>query len=86
MTAYHIYNISWDLSWDDVVDLKDSNLLPTEMYLTEEDLNDLGDDCEISELSSDELEDLLSDTISDITGYCHGGFEYEILKEECVNA
>lgn len=78
MTVYHIYDISWDLTWDDVVELRDTNLVPSEMYLSAEDIGVIDIN---GALDTSELENILSDAISDITGYCHYGFQYEIIKE-----
>lgn len=53
-------NIKWDV--DDEEDLKD---LPTEIDIPPE----------IAEESDDEYEEAISDYISDVTGFCHRGFE-----------
>lgn len=75
MTVYHIYNI--------VVESRHANLVHSEMYLSADDIGvyDIND-----ALEKRELEEILSTTISHITGYPHYGFQYEIIKEECVNA
>lgn len=64
---YRIFNIKWDTDGDKVA----LNMLPKEVNwenYTYEDWND------------DDIENELSDYLSDNYGYCHFGFEYEEVK------
>ena len=56
------YNILWD------IDEGDDVILPTEIEIPEE---------IASVEDKDEREELISDYISDLTGFCHYGFELE---------
>lgn len=61
-----IFNIDYDTDGD----IEIENELPDEFETTISMFDDEGDD---------ELVEYISDYISDETGYCHKGFEYEIL-------
>lgn len=65
MVTVRIYNIQWDTDGDEKLFKK----LPQNIEAT------------IIEPNEDEdVEDIISDYISDLTGFCHYGFEYEIIK------
>lgn len=67
---FHVTNIMWDL---DAEDEHMRAFLPEEIYVVvDSDSDDLDDD--------DAVEELISDTLSDATGYCHCGFGYTIVK------
>ena len=62
-----------NIDWD--IDEDDSPNLPTsEVY-------DLDDDTE-----EDEIEDLVSDKLSDDYGYCHNGFSYLVYRPNVLRA
>lgn len=69
MAKYRIYSIKYDASRDEQKEL------PKELIA----------DIDISQYNEDEVDDILetelSDYISDYTGYCHEGFEYEEIRE-----
>ncbi len=71
--SYKVYNIKWDCSSKETI-----SRLPKDIEI--EVPNDFQEEPEIS--------DWLSDRISDITGWCHFGFEYEPLidKEKFDNS
>ena len=57
-----------DIKWDTDGDNNPLKELPTESVLQ-------------FDMSEEEIdEDFISDYISDLTGFCHFGFEYEIIK------
>lgn len=66
---FHVTNIMWDL---DAEDEHMRSFLPEEMYVVVDPDSDLDD--------SDAVEELIGDTLSDATGYCHYGFDYTIVK------
>lgn len=66
---FHVTNIMWDL---DAEDEHMRSFLPEEMYVVVDPDSDLDD--------GDAVEELISDTLSDATGYCHCGFDYTIVK------
>ena len=58
---YKVYNIKYDVDYDD------SGPLPTKLTF---EIYPQGD-------TEDEVEELLSNAITDYTGWCHNGFDYE---------
>lgn len=63
---YRVYGIGWDANDIEKMDLPKE----IEVELTEgEEVENLNDD--------EEVEDYLSDYITDETGFCHFGFSYE---------
>ena len=65
-----VKNIDWDLS--DVPSQEQANVLaelPQTFFIP------ISDDTDY-----DEVEDEVSDAISDAFGFCHNGFDYEIVK------
>ena len=64
MVTVRIYNIQWDTDGDKKLFKK----LPQNIEAT------------IMEFDGEDVEDTISDYISDLTGFCHYGFEYEIIK------
>lgn len=66
---YRCFNIQWDTSDDgEQVSAEDLELPTTlEISFTAEDMEDI-----------DNVEDALSDAITEKTGFCHNGFEWEI--------
>lgn len=59
---YKIFNIQYDVDYK-----KDLNGLPKELEI----------DVETNDYIDEEyIEDIISDYISDVTGFCHRGFEY----------
>lgn len=67
MSKIRVYNIDWDTDGDN--DIK--NTLPDELLLNTEYL-DIQDDENIYE-----IEDVVSEYLSDEYGYCHYGFSFE---------
>mgnify|MGYP006298200745 CR=1 FL=1 len=67
MLKVKVFNIKWDTDGEDVDDL------PTVMSITIED-----DD----ENDEQVAEQLISDAISDEVGFCHFGFEYNVIKSD----
>lgn len=66
---YRVFNIDWD-----VVDECDGMNMPDLPNKMEIEIDD--------ELKEDwEIEEELSDKISDVFGYCHYGFEYEKVEK-----
>lgn len=64
MIKVYVYDIQWDTDGDK----ETLKVLPTEYAFQ-------------FDMSEDEIDDdFVSDYISDLTGYCHFGFEYEIIK------
>lgn len=68
MKKYRVFNIDWDV--DNEEERAD---LPTEIII--EDENDLTNE-------NYELSDFISDAITDETGFCHCGFNFELIEEE----
>mgnify|MGYP000450318614 CR=1 FL=1 len=62
---YLVYNIDYDMD-EDNVDI----YLPQELEISIPDVID-----------EFEIEGLISDKISNITGFCHNGFSYDLLEE-----
>ena len=63
-----VYDIDWDI---DEEDIEDGVSLDSSLTLeTDEEFE-----------YDDELEEWISDEISDKTGFCHRGFNYDILKD-----
>ena len=62
---YLVYNIDYDID-EDNVDI----YLPQELEISIPDVID-----------EFEIEGLISDKISNITGFCHNGFSYDLLEE-----
>lgn len=62
-----IYKV-WDISYDTDGDVLAAKELPSEMFI------------EID--SDDNIDDQLSDAISDLTGFCHFGFKYDAASKE----
>lgn len=56
-------NIKWDIDYDD-----DNDDLPKEIEIPSEILKNHDED---------DYDEVISDYISDVTGYCHCGFELE---------
>lgn len=65
----HFYNVNWDVKGE-VGTLKDLGLK-----------NDFIEEVNIEDIDDDELDDFLSDWLSDEFGYCHFGFDYEIIGD-----
>ena len=61
-------NVAWDI--DEGVELDEVGL--KENFVV---------DVDIEDVEEDEIDDYLSDWLSDIYGYCHFGFDYEIIEE-----
>ena len=60
-----MFDISWDANDIEKMDLHNS----IDVTITSADVNDLND--------QEEIEDYLSDYITDETNFCHWGFQYE---------
>lgn len=65
VTQYRIFNIQYDT--DDTDGTEDTEELPKELF------------CPVQDSDADDLMDVISDYIIDHTGFCHNGFEYEIV-------
>ena len=63
--VYRVFDISWDANDIEKMDLPNS----IDVTITSADVNDLND--------QEEIEDYLSDYITDETNFCHWGFPYE---------
>lgn len=64
MIKVHVYDIQWDTDGDK----ETLKVLPAKYTFK-------------FDMSEDEIDDdFVSDYISDLTGYCHFGFKYEIIK------
>lgn len=69
-----VNNIKWDLDKSDLDEISKDDLdLPKKMILNWEGF---------SAYDTDELEEKISNCISDITGFCHNGFDYKIVNVE----
>ena len=66
MTTVRYTNIQWDVDACDVVDVAE---LPTSLDLT----------TDPSVLDDEDAESIISDMLSEATGWCHKGFTYEII-------
>lgn len=66
MTRVHYFNIKWDIGACDVVDIAE---IPTEITLN----TDHG------VLDDEDAETIISDMLTRVTGWCHNGFNYEIV-------
>ena len=66
MSKFYVYNIDWDTDDNDI-----KSTLPDELLLNTEYL-DIQDDENIYE-----IEDVVSEYLSDEYGYCHRGFSFE---------
>lgn len=66
MTIIRVTDIRWDTSGEDPGDVSEISL-PSEIEISLPD--DLSDD--------EEIEDYISDRITEITGFCHYGFSCE---------
>ena len=64
----HFFNVNWDIEGE-VGTLEDLGLE-----------NDFIEEVNIEDIDDDELDDFLSDWLSDEYGFCHFGFDYEILE------
>ena len=72
-----VFAIKWDTEdscSEEKVDI------PTEMVLDVPD--NIWDDAESEEEKAIEIENFIADKISDISGFCHDGFDYEIVKKK----
>ena len=65
----HFYNVNWDVE-EEVGSLNELGLE-----------TDFIEDVDIEDIDDDELDDFLSDWLSDEYGYCHFGFDYEIIED-----
>jgi hypothetical protein len=65
-----IRNIEYDIDYDDYLEGEDYPVLDKTIMVTILE----------SELEECELEEILSDFISDKSGFCHKGFDYEIIS------
>jgi hypothetical protein len=65
MPSYLCYNIAWDVDEQDRKDID----LPKQVEVV---LDDLDED--------EEVDEVLCDKLSDITGFCHNGFDFKELK------
>ena len=75
---YRIYDIEYDFEDTYGIETEADILalnIPKELVMT---VNDA--DCLVG--TTDHLEGLLSDYISDTTGFCHNGFKYERLEKK----
>jgi hypothetical protein len=70
-------NVKWDL--DDDLTLADCNL--EENFLLCIDNSDVSD----IDMSDDEITDYISDYITEYFGYCHFGFDYEVIEITDIN-
>lgn len=70
------FNIKWDTkdSCGGTIDI------PAEMVIDIPD--NIWDNLETKAERSDELEIYIADKISDVSGFCHDGFDYEIVKKK----
>lgn len=68
--TFRVYDIAWDAP------NRLRKHLPEEMTVTvtEDDVEDLNDD--------NDVEDYICDYISDETGYCHDGFNFEEISNQ----
>ena len=64
MTQVRYFNIKWDFDGED-----HDSVVPTEMTL----------DTDPSVLDDEDAEAIISDMLSEATGWCHKGFDYEIV-------
>ena len=76
---YHISNVKWDFDSEDFqqeigCDELDTSNIPTEFDIT------LDED--ISNLSNEEIEDIISNIISEMYGFCHFGFDYKEIPSD----
>lgn len=65
----HFKNVNWDTDGNNFADCG----LETDFIV------DVDIDCDFDTLD-DEIADMLSDWLSDEYGYCHNGFDYEIVS------
>ena len=70
-----VFNINWDTE-DSCLEEKVD--IPIKMVLDIPD--NIWDDAESEGEKAIELENFIADKISDISGFCHDGFDYEIVK------
>lgn len=63
----HFFNVDWDV---------DGNQSLEELGLE----TDFVEEVNIEDIDEDELDDYLSDWLSDEYGFCHFGFDYEVLE------
>lgn len=71
----------FDIKWDTEDSCSDEKIdIPTEMVLDVPD--NIWDDVEATGEKVIELENYIADKISDISGFCHDGFDYEIVKKK----
>lgn len=66
MTTIRYTNIQWDIDACDVVDITE---IPTEMTIA----------TDPSVLDDENAEDIISDMLSEATGWTHKGFNYEVI-------
>lgn len=66
--TFRVFDISWDANDNEKIDLPQS----IKVTITEEDVDDLDD--------QEDIEFFIEDYISDETGFCHWGFQYEELE------
>ena len=76
---YHISNVKWDFDSEDFqqeigCDELDTSNIPTEFDITL--------DKDISNLSNEEIEDIISNIISEMYGFCHFGFDYKEIPSD----
>lgn len=62
----------WDISYDTDGDVLVAKELPTELYI------------DITPEADDQVDEMLGDAISEITGFCHFGFKYGSLDEQPI--
>lgn len=76
---FHIFNVKWDF---DSVDFErelgcddlDTSKVPTDFNISIDD--------RLLSRSKEELEDIISNSISETFGFCHFGFEYESIDDK----
>ena len=66
--TYKVWDICYDTDNDDSI----GKSLPTQLYI------------DIYPENDDQVDELLSDAISEITGFCHFGFKYGSLDEQPI--
>lgn len=66
MTTVCYTNIKWDIDACDVVDIAE---IPTTLDI----------ETDPSVLDDEDAEAIISDMLSEATGWCHNGFNYEII-------
>lgn len=72
---YHITNVKWDFSdleKEVGFEMSETSNIPTEF--------DIELDDSVKNLSEEEIEDVISNCISELYGFCHKGFKFEKIN------